>query len=366
MKKACLLLLFFLAALSSSAQQDSTHLIMDTLAGPGHIIDGIIPIGRYELPPVVIRAYAHDGTLLKTPAAIGTIGNHELKRFSNTSILPAVNTIPGVRMEERSPSSFRFGIRGSAAQSPFGVRNIKVYYNDIPFTDAGGNTYLNNLGFYNITGVEVIKGPASSLYGAGTGGAVLLSSLPSDIDNSARIHYTAGSFGLHSAAGEFFSNSGNVRQAIRYQHLESQGYREQSASRKDIFSWDAAFRTGEHNELKTHFLYTDLHYQTPGGLTFTQYQADPAAARPGTATIPGAVQQRAAIYQQAFLAGITNTHDFGAGWQNTTSLSASYNRLLNPNIRNYSRSSQPNVGARTTVKYNREIGGSFLQWIIGL
>ena len=72
-------------------------------------------------------------------------------------------------MEERSPASYRMNIRGSTLRSPFGVRNVKVYLDDIPFTDAGGNTYLNQLSYYNFNSIEVLKGPGGSLYGAGTG-----------------------------------------------------------------------------------------------------------------------------------------------------------------------------------------------------
>jgi len=35
------------------------------------------------------------------------------------------------------------------------------------------------LGFYNFQSIEIIKGTAGSLYGAGIGGAVLINSMPS-------------------------------------------------------------------------------------------------------------------------------------------------------------------------------------------
>lgn len=289
----------------------------------------------------------------------------DLNRYSNTSILPAVNTIPGVRMEERSPSSYRFGIRGSSAQTPFGVRNVKAYYNGIPFTDAGGNTYLNQLGFYNINNLSVKKGPSGSLYGAGTGGVLLINSLPDEVENIARVHYTAGSYGLQSAAGEVFISDTNSRQVIRYQHAEADGYRQQSASRKGVFSYDAALRTGQRNTLKAHLLYSKLTYQTPGGLTLAQYQADSRAARPGTTTIPGAVENKATVYQESFLAGITNEFRISTRWENTTALFASYNQLINPTIRNYSRSAQPNTGITTAFRFNAKKGRSTYWWTTG-
>ena len=48
---------------------------------------------------------------------------------------------------------------------------MKVYWNEIPLTDGGGNTYLNLVDLNELTGAEIIKGPAASTYGAGTGGA---------------------------------------------------------------------------------------------------------------------------------------------------------------------------------------------------
>ena len=126
------------------------------------------------LEEVTVKAYEQNRKLMQVPAAIAVISKPQLLRFTNTNILPALNNNPGIRMEERSPGSYRLNIRGSSLRSPFGVRNVKTYYNDIPYTDPGGNTYLNQLGFYNIQSAEVIKGPGSSLYGAGTGGVLLL------------------------------------------------------------------------------------------------------------------------------------------------------------------------------------------------
>ena len=120
------------------------------------------------LHEIVVKGYSYDRPLSEVPAAIGYVDTKTLERFSNTSLLPAVNTIPGVRMEERSPGSYRFAIRGSSLRSPFGVREVKMYWNGLPLTDGGGNTYLNLLDFNAIGSVEIIEGPGASLYGAGS------------------------------------------------------------------------------------------------------------------------------------------------------------------------------------------------------
>src|SRR5688572_5488871 len=94
------------------------------------------------LKEVIISAYEQNRKLLNIPAPVSFVGKGQLERYGNNSILPALNTLPGVRMEERSPGSYRLNIRGSSLRSPFGVRNVKLYWNDIPFTDPGGNSYL--------------------------------------------------------------------------------------------------------------------------------------------------------------------------------------------------------------------------------
>src|SRR5262245_10545734 len=88
------------------------------------------------LNEVVVRAYLYNRPMSEVPAAVVTLDQKDLERFNNTSFLPAVNLVPGVRMEERSPGSYRFSIRGSLLRSPFGVRNVKMYWNGLPLTDG--------------------------------------------------------------------------------------------------------------------------------------------------------------------------------------------------------------------------------------
>ncbi len=273
--------------------------------------------------------------------------------------------MPGVRMEERSPGSYRFGIRGSSINAPFGVRNVKVYYNDIPYTDPGGNTYLNQLGFYNINSIEIIKGPGSSLYGAGMGGVALINSMPDRWQQGATVSYTGGSYALNSAAAEVRVGDSSFRNAIRYQHLNSDGYRVQTRMNKDVLSWDAVMARGKRSQLSTHFLYGELYYQTPGALTLAQYNADPRQARPPAGTIPGAVAAGAAIWQTTLLAGFTYKQQIGDHWSNKTTLYGNYARQLNPNLRNYSRTSEPHFGGRTQLQYDHDLASGSLQWLVG-
>lgn len=198
------------------------------------------------LQEVTIRAYEANRPILQVPAAVGLVMNSDLQRFSNTSLVLAVNNIPGVRMEERSPGSYRFSIRGSSLRSPFGVRNVKAYWNDLPLTDPGGNTYLNQLDANAINQIEIIKGPGSSLYGAGTGGVLLLKSPRPENENLLSASWMGGSYGLKNYQLSLSKGNNNTSHYVGYQHQQSDGYRDQTrmaaTTRAMPSSWEGARR----------------------------------------------------------------------------------------------------------------------------
>src|SRR5690606_17778073 len=83
-----------------------------------------------RLDETIVRGYMSQQPLLQTPASVGLVSKNQLMNHSGESALPAINTIPGVRMEERSPGSYRLSLRGSSLRSPFGIRNVKVYLDE--------------------------------------------------------------------------------------------------------------------------------------------------------------------------------------------------------------------------------------------
>ncbi|HXB92274.1 MAG TPA: TonB-dependent receptor [Puia sp.] len=313
------------------------------------------------LNEVVIKAYEQNRKLADVGAPISIVSKTSLDRFSNTSILPAMNMNPGVRMEERSPGSYRLNIRGSSLRSPFGVRDIKIYFNEIPLTDPGGNTYLNELGFYNFQSLEVIKGAAGSLYGAGIGGAVLINSMPALWTKGISADYTRGTYFTNSLNLNLRLGETDRRTIFSYAHQTSDGYRQQSQMRRDIGSWEGLLKVSDKQTIHSYILYSDLFYQTPGGLTLTEYNKDPQMARPPAGGQPGAVQAKAAIYQKNFTAGFADEYHFNEHWQNTTAVYGAYTDFTNPGIRVYEYRQEPHFGGRTVFQYKTVMGIGSLQ-----
>jgi Outer membrane receptor proteins, mostly Fe transport len=342
-----LLIIFLLCGTALCAQQSSDS------------------VKETQLSEVVIRAFEQNRQLKEIPAAVNYYNSSTFSRFSPSSVVQAINSMPGVRLEERSPGSYRFNIRGSSLRSPFGVRNVKIYFNDLPFTDPSGNTYFNQFGYYNFNTLEIIKGPGSSLYGAGTGGVLLIKSDDGKDSPEAKIDYSGGSYGYHNIAGEFRSGSEHFVSTLNYQHEQSSGYRYHSALRRDVATWTGTVHLPNEGQLKFTWLYSDLFYETPGGLTKAEYDANPRLARPTVGSNPGSEKVNAAIFQKTILGGVSYLQPISLKWNNKTVVYGAFSELRNPGIRNYGRNSEPHTGARTTFNFQDQLNQSIINFTAG-
>ena len=305
-----------------------------------------------QLNEVVVRGYATNRRLLETSASVGLLTRRDLnQRFGQPTLVPALNTLPGVRADERSPGSYRLAIRGSAIRSPFGVRNVKTYWNELPLTDAGGNTPLNALDVRALGRIEVIKGPSGSLYGAGTGGTILFSglSVPANRTNI-EVSGLGGSYGLYGNGVAVQTGRNNSAIALNYNHLQSSGYRDNSGMVRDNVSLIGSFAVSPKRTISVLGLYSDLHYQTPGGLTDAQFRANPRASRPATRTLPGSAEQQAGIYQKIGYLGLSHEYKWNDRIQNTTVIYGSTTDFANPFITNYEKRADQGLGGRTITQ----------------
>lgn len=300
-----------------------------------------------HLNEVSITSFFRSQPLLRSPASVAVLDTTQLSQHHQQSLLPALNTVPGVRMEERSPGSYRLSIRGSLLRSPFGIRNVKIYVGQYPLTDAGGNTYLNVLDANAVDKVEIYKGPDGSLFGANSGGVANFNIADTNAASTA-IGLSAGSYGLihfnASSVLRFRKNTLILKEGWQV----AQGYREQSAMQRQYFqlydSWN--YTEGMHFSLL--FFQSDLQYGTPGGLTKAQFDADPRSARPATATLPGAVEQNAGLHNQMYFGGITHDAEIVPGFlSHSISIFGSTAEIENPFITNYEYRGEKNGGIRT-------------------
>lgn len=203
-----------------------------------------------DLEGLSIRAFARNRPIFEQAAPIQFLTSKDIQRFQESSLVPVLNTLPGVRMEERSPASYRISIRGSSLRAPFGVRNVKVYWQGIPLTEPGGSTPLNLLETDNVNQIEIIKGPAGSMYGAGTGGAILFSALGDKKEGwQADAGTTIGSFGWLKQHVRVSQGTEKAQWEVLATRQKGDGYREHSSFDRKTVQLNGKFEISDRSKL---------------------------------------------------------------------------------------------------------------------
>src|SRR5450759_2050073 len=316
----------------------------------------------FKLNDVVVRAYFTPQPLLRSPSSAFIIDNNLIKQQTGNSLVPAMNFVPGVRMEERSPGSYRLSIRGSLLRSPFGVRNVKVYLDEFPLTDASGNTYINLLDINSLTGVEVLKGPDGSLFGANSGGVVLFTLFERNTDSTAnKAEVSGGSYGLFHENFTIKKYEKNYQLKISQGYQRSDGYRANSSLQRNFLQTEQRWDYSPKNEVRALLFYSDYGYGTPGGLTRSEMELNPEAAR------PGATEQHALVRNQIISGGVLNETKFSNQLRHVISVFGSHVNYGNNAITNIEDKTDNNLGLRTYIELSGKKGTPLdWQWNTGL
>lgn len=129
------------------------------------------------LEPIIINATRVEKSSDEIPAAISTIGQDQIQLGTEQLGLDeSLSRVPGLFMLNRYnfAQDLRASIRGFGARSSFGIRGIKIIVDGIPETLPDGQGSVDGVDIGSARQINVIRGPASSLYGNASGGAILI------------------------------------------------------------------------------------------------------------------------------------------------------------------------------------------------
>ena len=319
-----------------------------------------------ELEEVIVVGYETQRNILQTAASIAVVSTGTVNAMNSESLVFALNTIAGVRMEERASGSYRISLRGSSLRSPFGIRNVKVYWNGIPYTEPSGTTFLNLLDLSNMQTVEILKGPAGSLYGAGNGGVVRIQSTPPFFDDYLQTGFSIGSFGLIKYTLGYHEKLENGHFSLKYANHSSDGYRDQNFLDRNVLELSGSVDFSPTRSLSANLLYSDLRYGIPGGLTANQFATNPTQARPGNPFVLGSEDANAGVNQQALLFGFSHDMEITKQLSNTSSVFGTFSAFENPFNLDYKIDSRKSGGFRSVFKLDQQWGQTNAQFLSGV
>lgn len=171
---AVLVSCYLIAAGPSNADASTVDLLLppaDTLLGSDTIV----------LPRIEITVLRSTTSTETAPLAVAALEGERMREGrSGVFIEEALQGLPGVQVQNRFNPAVgeRIAIRGFGARAQFGMRGIRVVVDGVPSSMPDGQANLEHLDLGSIGRVEVIRGPASALFGNASGGVLSFQSRP--------------------------------------------------------------------------------------------------------------------------------------------------------------------------------------------
>lgn len=320
-----------------------------------------------NLNQVTVTGYNDNRKLLETAGSVSLLTKKDLDRNNGTDILPVLNTVSGVKMEEAAPGNFKISIRGSALRDPYGLRNVKLYWNEIPITSPD-NSASHPLSFdpEDIGSIEIIKGPAGSIYGAGIGGVLLFKNDKPKFDqDELSTSLTVGSFGLVHSSTAYKTSSDNFNLAVNYENRHYDGYRQNEFSNRQAVNVYGQFYASPKRTISIIANHAEGSYGIAGSVDSTTAVNTP---RKG---VQYAIDNRTGVKKYTYtLTGISQDYRFSDNFTNTTGIYSNFQLLNHPYgqsayYNGFLKQSTGGYGGRTKFTFAPVIAGIKSKFTVG-
>lgn len=201
-----------------------------------------------RLAPIVVRALRAATSGEAAPWAVTVRERDAIDRSrAGLALDEPLRGIPGVQVDNRNNWALgeRISMRGFGARAQFGVRGIMVLVDGVPATLPDGQTTLSHVDVALVQRAEVVRGPASSLYGNAAGGVLLLETTPPPLAGAeAQAGAVAGAYGLRRAHASVGGRAGTLGWLLHGSRLDATGYRSHARAENEWLLGKLSYELG--------------------------------------------------------------------------------------------------------------------------
>ncbi|EAS8988691.1 TonB-dependent receptor [Salmonella enterica] len=231
---------------------------------------------------MIVTATPQTVSELDTPAAVSVIEGEDMRLATPlVNLSETLTSVPGLQVQNRQnyAQDLQISIRGFGSRSAFGVRGIRLYVDGIPATMPDGQGQISNIDINSIQDVEVLRGPFSAPYGNASGGVINVTTETGIEASSYYGSYGSWRYGLKAtgAMGDG-TQPGDVDYTVSTTRFTTHGYRDHSGARKNLANAKLGVRLDDVSKLSLIFNSVDIKADDPGGLTESEWKADPQQA----------------------------------------------------------------------------------------
>jgi vitamin B12 transporter len=218
-----------------------------------------------RMAPVVVTATRVPISAAAAPATVDVITGEQLRLRGITSIAAALQTLPGVTVAQNGS----FGATTSLFLRGGEAKYVKVLLDGVPMNDPGGAMDFSALTTDNVERIEIVRGPASVLYGAdAVTGVIQIFTRRGRGAPHATVSARGGNYGSTDADASVLGAFSNGDFSLGLARHETKGiYAFNNAYRNTVGSGAIHLNLDPRTDVRFVFRYNDgaYHYPTNGG-----------------------------------------------------------------------------------------------------
>lgn len=235
------------------------------------------------LDPITVTSPRVAQPLNEVPAAIDVVEGATVQRGRQLLGLDeSLTRVPGLFLQNRYnfAQDLRISIRGFGAQAAFGIRGVKILVDGIPATLPDGQGSVDAIDLGSVERIEVLRGPASVLYGNASGGVISITSESGKAPTRIEARLATGADGFDNQRLKLDGEAAGVGFLVSASNLDVTGFREHSAVKTQLINAKLTGRLPSGADVNVVASYVDSpEAQDPGGVTRAVAEADPTQAR---------------------------------------------------------------------------------------
>lgn len=237
-----------------------------------------------QLKTIEVSASRLDGEDIRIPAPLSIVDQTQIQTAQpQLSLNESLPFVPG--LFALNPDNFaqdlRVSIRGFGARAAFGIRGIKLMVDGLPETTPDGQSQLDNLDLGILRQIEIIRGPASGLYGNASGGVINVKTENPPPRFFAETRLTGGAFGLQQYQLKAGQKAGRFGYILHGTHTNMEGYRQNSSVINTLLNGKFNYELSEASSLRLILNHVNSpKAEDPGGITRSAVMEDRRQARP--------------------------------------------------------------------------------------
>ena len=235
------------------------------------------------LDEIVITATRMESSLRDVARSVSIVNKDRIQNATQQlGMDEALAGVPGLYIQNRYNFSgdLRVAMRGFGARSSFGIRGIRVYVDGIPETLPDGQSGVDSIDLGSVQSIEVLRGPASSLYGNASGGVIAVSSELGDTEPYVEGKIAAGEFGYQQYGLKTAGQINSADYLLNISRTELDGCRDHAKFRGTQLNGRLGIPFNENDRLLVAVNLAEQPIaQDPGGINAAQAALDPSSAR---------------------------------------------------------------------------------------